>query len=58
MILVVYSLYLFMLNHPEGRNKQLSKHKSYEHENHLNNFKFKNRLLYFKDLFYVPNGPL
>ena len=38
--------------------QKLRKYKSFDHENHLNNFQFKEGLLYFKDLFYVPNGSL
>jgi hypothetical protein len=38
--------------------QQLNDYKSFDPENHLNNFQFKNGLLYYKDLLYVPSGPL
>jgi hypothetical protein len=38
--------------------QQLNDYKSFDPKNHLNNFQFKNVLLYYKDLCYVPSGPL
>lgn len=36
--------------------QQLNNHKSLDSDDHLNNFQFKDGLLYFKDLLYVPAG--
>ena len=38
--------------------QKLSKYKSFDPKIHLNNFQFKEGLLYYKDLLYVLSGPL